>query len=76
MPLFNGARYLANINSAINPMIYAAMNDDFKQNLRLIYFLLVNILKLYPKIVCSSIKIKNAESSYLFCSIAFLVRWR
>lgn len=36
MPLFNGARYLANINSAINPMIYAAMNDDFKQNLRFI----------------------------------------
>ena len=34
MPLFNGARYLANINSAINPMIYAAMNDDFKQHLR------------------------------------------
>ena len=34
LPTFTGAQYLANTNSAINPMLYAAMNDDFKQHLR------------------------------------------
>jgi len=34
IPVFKCAIYLANTNSAINPMLYAAMNDDFKHNLR------------------------------------------
>ena len=34
IPVFKCAIYLANTNSAVNPMLYAAMNDDFKHHLR------------------------------------------
>lgn len=33
-PLFACAQYLGYVNSSINPMIYAAMNDDFRASFR------------------------------------------